>query len=312
VEAAAPWLAPMVENFRGGTIPVAAPEAIPGAETGSFAGGPSRIATDADRNAIGSMNDLPLDYEGASKSASLYDPSAKPPRPFEADYPEGVSGEPGSPLSVDNGGTALTARNIVGRRVLGGADEALAPERLKSGAASVIGSPPVGVAGRAIGGDAGRFHISHDAEGEPDYKIFVDKGLPANSRDKVVTHEFGHVIDYFSRDIPTDGLLNELRPLYNTLNTGTERTRNLMGPQHLGYKGEEIGREYMAEAIRAYMADPNYIKTVAPKTAARIREYVNTNPRLNKIIQFNGIAGALPIGGAAAGVGSLAPQDQRQ
>lgn len=43
------------------------------------------------------------------------------------------------------------------------------------------------------------------------------------------------------------------------------------------------------------MADPNYIKTLAPKTAARIREFVNNNPRLNKIIQFNGIAAA-PVG----------------
>jgi hypothetical protein len=31
----------------------------------------------------------------------------------------------------------------------------------------------------------------------------------------------------------------------------------------------------MAEAIRAYMADPNYLKTVAPKTAAAIRAAVN-------------------------------------
>ena len=43
----------------------------------------------------------------------------------------------------------------------------------------------------------------------------------------------------------------------------------------------------MAEAIRAYMADPNYIKTVAPQTAARIRQYVNSEPRLNHVIQFN-------------------------
>lgn len=42
------------------------------------------------------------------------------------------------------------------------------------------------------------------------------------------------------------------------------------------------------------MADPNYIKTVAPKTAARIREFVNSNPRLNKVIQFNGVA--VPVG----------------
>lgn len=50
----------------------------------------------------------------------------------------------------------------------------------------------------------------------------------------------------------------------------------------------------MAEAIRAYMADPNYIKTVAPNVAARIRATVNDNPSLRDTIQFNigGIPGA--------------------
>jgi hypothetical protein len=60
----------------------------------------------------------------------------------------------------------------------------------------------------------------------------------------------------------------------------------------------------MADAIRAYMADPNYLKTVAPKTAARIREFVNENPRLSKIIQFNSLAG-----GAVTGTPSLIPVD---
>ena len=56
----------------------------------------------------------------------------------------------------------------------------------------------------------------------------------------------------------------------------------------------------MAEALRAYMADPNYLKTVAPKTAAAIRKFVNDNPRLNKVIQFNSVA--VPVGiGATSG-----------
>ncbi len=43
----------------------------------------------------------------------------------------------------------------------------------------------------------------------------------------------------------------------------------------------------MAEAIRAYLQDPNYLKTVAPNVAARIRGAINTTPDLNSIIQFN-------------------------
>ena len=55
----------------------------------------------------------------------------------------------------------------------------------------------------------------------------------------------------------------------------------------------------MAEAVRGYMLDPNYLKTVAPKTAARIREYVNGNPALNKTIQFNSLAGVGSFGALA-------------
>lgn len=43
----------------------------------------------------------------------------------------------------------------------------------------------------------------------------------------------------------------------------------------------------MAEAVRAYMADPNYLKTTAPETAAQVRDYVNGNARLKDTIQFN-------------------------
>ena len=95
-----------------------------------------------------------------------------------------------------------------------------------------------------------------------------------------------------------------MKGVYNTLNTGRERTRQLTGPQHFRYKGDDISREYVAEAIRAYMADPNYLKTVAPNTAARIREFVNENPRLSKTIQFNSLAG-----GAVAGSPLLIPVD---
>jgi hypothetical protein len=51
--------------------------------------------------------------------------------------------------------------------------------------------------------------------------------------------------------------------------------------------GEDVRAEYLAEAIRAYLANPNYLKTVAPMTAASIRATVNENPRLRGIIQFD-------------------------
>jgi hypothetical protein len=93
-----------------------------------------------------------------------------------------------------------------------------------------------------------------------------------------------------------------LRGVYNTLNNpwrapGGEAIHfSKVDPSGFGYQGDEIPREYWAEAVRGYLTDPNYLKTVAPKVAAAIRAAVNANPRLNKIIQFN--SAIAPIAGA--------------
>ncbi|POR52395.1 hypothetical protein [Bosea psychrotolerans] len=148
-----------------------------------------------------------------------------------------------------------------------------------------------------------------------DRDIFINKNLAPDTYSRVLAHEVGHAIDELAGTIPTAGLSDELRGVYNSLNNGQ---RNAAGtdaranakpflPQHDGYERDDIPGEYMAEAIRAYMADPNYLKTVAPKTAARIREYVNPNPKFNRTIQFNAIAA--PAAGLAAGGAVLAGSD---
>jgi hypothetical protein len=52
----------------------------------------------------------------------------------------------------------------------------------------------------------------------------------------------------------------------------------------------------MAEAIRAAVTNPNYMKTVARNTYAAIADATNSHPILSKIIQFNALA-ALLAGG---------------
>jgi hypothetical protein len=126
-------------------------------------------------------------------------------------------------------------------------------------------------------------------------------------------HELGHVIDQTVGHIPTTGLASELKGVYNSLNNPNRMRGDLdaapwgkpMTPQVLGYRGDEIPREYMVEAIRAYMADPNYLKTVAPKTAAAIREAVNSHAILSRIIQFNAMAGPVAIIGAEPATASM-------
>lgn len=65
----------------------------------------------------------------ASKSASLYDPPVKPQRLFELDYPparypHGAPADATGRPTHDIEGRPLVAERVVGRRILGGADEA--------------------------------------------------------------------------------------------------------------------------------------------------------------------------------------------
>ena len=48
-----------------------------------------------------------------------------------------------------------------------------------------------------------------------------------------------------------------------------------------------MNSELIAEAIRAYLTNPNYIKSDAPDAAATIRQFVNSHPDMSKTIQFN-------------------------
>ncbi len=81
------------------------------------------------------------------------------------------------------------------------------------------------------------------------------------------------MIDQLAGQIPTAGLSKELRQIYDTLNNPNRSRGGLEAaswgkrfvPDALGYNGDDIPREYTVEAIRAYMADPNYLKTVPPK-----------------------------------------------
>lgn len=147
-----------------------------------------------------------------------------------------------------------------------------------------------------------RRHLSHLSE------------LDAVAVDNILAHMLGHIIDYKAgeprRDetnqitsaINQDDIQDELRYVYNDCNNARlnkERSTNPaldpygepeyqgFGPEQRGCSGDDARAELMAEAIRAYMQNPNYLKKAAPKVAARIRAAVNPNPNLNKIIQFN-------------------------
>src|SRR5262249_57420998 len=120
-------------------------------------------------------------------------------------------------------------------------------------------------------------------------------GMGPDKAGMVYGHELGHVIEEIADQIPTKGLSGELKGVYNSLNNPNRARGGLdaaptarpMTPQRLGYDRENVPREYMAEAIRAYMTDPNYLKTVAPKTAAANPSAVNPPPTLSNILPFH-------------------------
>ena len=84
-----------------------------------------------------------------------------------------------------------------------------------------------------------------------------------------------------------NGVLNDARRLGPGLQPYDDSEYQGFGPEQRACYGADARAELMAEAIRAYLQSPNYLKTVAPNVAARIRAAVNTNHNLNQIIQFN-------------------------
>ena len=228
-------------------------------------------------------------------------------------------------MQYDIEGRPLTADIIVGRRTLGGADETLTPAELDAVAEAALGSKPEAVEARALPRAAvGSYEPNTNST------RFL-RTLDDAAKNMVAAHEVSHGIDDLAgavaldgrrvvRTIPQGGIKKELGTVYNDLNNGylaSARAKKPdvdpedvywgtgVTPRTFGYKpGLDAYRELNAEAIRAYIADPNYLKTVAPNTAARIREFVNENPRLSKIVQFNSLAG-----GAITGNLSLIPVD---
>jgi hypothetical protein len=249
----------------------------------------------------------------ASLHQRIFRPVPKPLRPFSADYPSGSQGD-GVPLTQDIEGRPLTAPRVAGRRVTNGADEAIKPKEYNALSTDMMGRParfrPIRQMGKYDG------VTGYDRNTNLPIGIDLRLGLHPNTKAMTYAHELGHAIDQLAGHIPTDGLMDELKPLYNTLrnkyrdenflDAADPRWIDPVTPQTFSYTEEEAPREYMAEAIRAYMTDPNYLKTVAPKTAAAIRAAVNPHPTLSKIIQFNVVP--LTAGGAAASY-ALKPRD---
>lgn len=240
-------------------------------------------------------------------NASTYTPPSMPPRSAAADYPKGVPLDERGNISRTIEGRPLTAQVVAGRSTLGGSgihpDRGIDPqtvERLgtEAGGANFLELPP-----RSLNRDVGKFTGSRDpVTGERKSLIAIRNDLSPEGAENVRAHEVAHLFDWISGKLPVPPkgpVRNEMEQVYHRLSTnktpepGWESKYGLKTPEAFGYHGEKANKELAAESIRAYMADPNYIKTVAPRAAALIRKHFNDHPYLSKFIQFNTAALAL-------------------
>ena len=220
------------------------------------------------------------------------EPIPQPQRPFNVDYPQAIGSSPGSRLTTSIDGSPLSpTAAIAGRSTVGGADQAIGNAGIR-GASENIGAPWNFVPQRLL--PKNTVGTLNPATRE----VNVLETLTGYGQARTGGHEFSHLIDDISGKIPTKGIESPLSQMFSELNTQGYVSKWQKGatPELYGYKGADVGREKMAEAIYAYLRDPNYIKSKFPDVAKRIREYVNTNPNLKDVIQFNS-AGGLAAGG---------------
>ncbi|MBT4701120.1 MAG: hypothetical protein HOB79_08575, partial [Rhodospirillaceae bacterium] len=94
----------------------------------------------------------------ASRSARLYNAPDRSARPFEADYPDGVQTDDAGRLTQDIEGRPIQdGSRVVGRRMVGGKDEALSPKEFDAIATEATGGPAEKVA--IPGNDMGRVAV---------------------------------------------------------------------------------------------------------------------------------------------------------
>jgi spore germination cell wall hydrolase CwlJ-like protein len=235
----------------------------------------------------------------STKHLPLVKPTAKAPRAFELDYPRGAEANASGRLERSIDSVPLTAPHIAGRQTPGGPDVPLSKQDMEAIMAQITGRPVE--YGPLSGGLADAVTVNKGS-GRPTGVTIADN-LSEAQQNLVVPHAFGHVVDDRAGTIPLTGIRGQAEKAYNTLATGQERERHLTTPRTQGYPREDVPRELSAEMIRAYATDPNYLKTVAPDVAKRIRDYVNIHPDISKIVQFNAVPAAIGAGAMMRGDG---------
>ena len=242
----------------------------------------------------------------ASRDVAMHPPPLLPQRPFQFDYRGGVvpATDPSGRLLVDMNGRPLVANFVAGRRFAGGRDVPLTPEDIDAALMQLdIRKVPISPIPNQDDSVVGLFTGRETGRGRPVGDMYVKSTLSPQDQTLITVHEFGHAIDYYANELATtltDPEIEELRRVYATLKGGPGRKTLHPQPETFGYEGHDVKQELLAEGLRAYLTNPNYFKAAAPRSAAKMREAVNTNKYLRRVIQLNSL-GAVGVAGAAAG-----------
>jgi hypothetical protein len=220
--------------------------------------------------------------------------------------------ESGERPMVDIDGRPIDPRSaIAGLGVVDGSNAGISGEQARS-IAQQLGIDIRGTSAKEIGGDAGRY-----ISGGGNRSILLDNNLTADQVPHVMRHELAHGLDDFAGTYATGSLpaispkgqTNALARVYDDLNNRAgpspfEAPRSAgkqATPKTDGYKPADHDAERMAEALRAYITNPAYIKTLEPGLAAKLRKSVNENPNLKHIITLNSAAGGGLLGAGILG-----------
>lgn len=221
--------------------------------------------------------------------SGIYSPPPTRARTLEEDYPpevwiDGVPTDADGNLLYDVDGRRFGTGKIVGRSRIDRPNSPLSsegefgglPERLsgKPFAYQNLGGTTVGATRAAI--TSGMVKPT---------QLLLDDQVLGPDESRILAHEIAHAIEiigappadmdgYYAGRFgiaaggrgtrADDSVSKQLRQIYKDLNYAP------MGPR---YTGDNITREYWAEAIRAYLESPDYIKNIAPDVARVIREF---------------------------------------
>ena len=227
------------------------------------------------------------------KTAYMLPPPSKPPRPFSADYPSGAPTDDAGRLLFDIEGRPLKAEYVAGRRTAGGEDVGLTPAEVWHVAKKATGQEPELATERKLQGRAGVYDPNTR-------KIGIDKDLIPEQKHYVLFHETGHGLHHLAAKESLKSMQKmeqELMPVYGDLNARRPGIPRPARPQDLDYPDAAAPYELVAEGFRGYLINPNYFKSVAPYAASVYRGWVNSHPRLSKILQLNGLGGLAVLGG---------------